>query len=106
MKIKTFSCKDCDKYLSCKSLCEAAKIYVNQDKVTKKKKEVLSGVHEYYKDQHDISATNSREELIILLYFQDHKRVTEISNMLIVSHQYVSKTVKKYQEIVKKNLKK
>lgn len=100
-QIPAFDCKECDKYKICKSLCAAAKQYANQDQ--KKQREKPIGLPHYNKYR-DIFATKSREEIIIYLFFKQHVRVTEIAIYTGVSHQFVSKVIKKYHSIIIQNL--
>jgi predicted XRE-type DNA-binding protein len=103
--IPAFNCKDCDKYTSCKSLCAAAKRYVNQGYKRKGKKEILSGVAGY-NPQNKKLVPKSKEEIIVKLFFKDHLKVTQIAEMLEIKHPHVSRTIKKYQTIIIENLKK
>ena len=101
--IPAFDCKECDKYKTCTSLCAAAKQYADQDR--KRQKEKPIGLPHYSKYR-DIFATKSKEEIIIYLFFRQHVRVTEIAIFTGVSHQFVSKVIKKYNSIIIQNLSK
>jgi len=102
-QIPAFDCKECDKYKACKTLCAAAKQYANQDH--KKQREKPIGLPSYTKYR-NIFATKSKEEIIIYLFFKQHIKVTEIAIFTGVSHQFVSKIVKKYNSIIIQNLSK
>lgn len=118
-------CQDCPKRNSCTELCEEAETYASQDYVLPEHckqcddREYCSveymesglcplcesfDVDEVSTEKTGDFVTKSNEEIIIQLFFMERKRVTQIAKIIGVSHPYVSKVVKKYKEILKKNL--
>ncbi len=45
-------------------------------------------------------------ELIIRMFFTERKKVTQIADILGISHAHVSRMIKKYKKIIAENLKK
>jgi len=121
-------CQECKKKPECVELCKKAEKYVNQDYVPPEACQFCSNrifccvdfmegnlcpikglydvdlIHPEEIDKNP--ATKSNEEIIIELFFTERMKVVQIAKIINVSHQYVSKTVKRYRELLIYNLKK
>lgn len=97
------NCLNCPLYSSCTALCNEAESYVNQDYI--KQIDLLIGKVEM-SSTCLINVTKNKEILIIEEYFFNRKKHKEIAEMIDVSRPYVTKTIKKYKAILRKNLEK
>jgi len=97
-------CQECKKEQTCKSLCKQAEKYVNQDYVPQR--EHLPEEPITYSAPFPNLATKSTEENIISMFFKGGIKQAEVAKSLNVSHQYVSKIVKKHRQIIRENLQK
>ena len=90
-------CTECPKYASCKKLCPEAEAYVNQDYVPQHEKYQNGRQATKYWPMREIEdKPRTREQsrkLKILIYqmLRDGKTPTEISHLLPITKQYVSK---------------
>lgn len=97
------NCQDCPKYLKCRQLCPDAEKYVSQDETQWQKICFTVQIEEMeIKPMSGLSTT----EAILQNYFIERTEPKEIAKNLKISKQYVYRVIKKYSEIIKKNIKK
>lgn len=107
---KKDQCQECDKKEGCKippeykPLCQKLEKYLEKEVDVKQKEKPLEITDRHCPNQWPVPPSTT--ELIIKLFFTDHKRVTQIADILGITHGHVSRTIKKYKQILQENLKK
>jgi hypothetical protein len=98
-------CPTCNKYTKCQKLCLQAERYINQDEDPDhwdKIKPVAYIEQCNKKTQPNLSTS----EIILCNYFIDRMEVKEIAILHYKSRQYVHRLIKKYTQLIIKNIKK
>jgi hypothetical protein len=117
-------CTDCPKREGCIELCPEAEAYVNQDYAPPFECQMCEdkdyctqeymesgncwkqfrGLFDEISERYGNIATIDNLQAILIMYFREHKKISEIAKSLKISHQYVSFTVKRYLKVIRRNL--
>lgn len=95
------NCLRCKKRNKCTKLCPQARRYANQDMVEPREKtfsQMDYTADEIDEQKNPFTAINLSTKLwVIKLFFRNHLSQSQIADMLYVSRQYVSRTVRQYR---------
>lgn len=86
------NCKSCQNYNTCSTICQDVLKYVEQDYIPLKEMMTPDGNMPIHGASFPVPV-KTKKQLIIQLYFFDHRKQTEIAETVGVSRQYVSKIV-------------
>lgn len=101
-RVSDFNCDMCKKKRNCKELCPPIEYYAKQDEVSQREKpKAMENIIPA-----KFPESQSTAEIIFQLFFFNHKSQQEIVELLTVSKQYVSITIRKQLKIVAQNLSK
>jgi hypothetical protein len=95
-------CSVCKDILICKRLCNKAELYVNQDNVSQNY--ALLGNNDIYVENQKWPVFQSSAEVILRMFYKEHKRGYEIAKKLKVSKQYVSEVRRNFKPLYEKKI--
>ena len=98
-------CLACKKRSTCTRLCKRAEKYVSQDEADQREKLFTAiGCSDDILDprSNPFTMINLSTKLwVVKLFFLNHVRQSQICEMMYVSRQYVSRTIKEYRPIIR-----
>lgn len=100
-----WSCDLCRLKPKCKEICPPMEYIVAQVEVEPPKEQPIENP-QYERKSTKWPESPTTSENIFCMFFFDQLSQVEIANKLYISQQYVSKVIRKYKEILIKNLRK
>ncbi len=91
-------CTMCYVHQTCKKLCNAAERFVNQDNISNKAE--LLGYEDNYVIDQKWPDNVSVPEVVLSMFFVEHKKQSIIAKTIKKSRRYVSAIIKQYAPIL------
>jgi hypothetical protein len=103
-------CKTCLKKPACKTICKKLGKHLDDIEVPQREISFTELLPNLEDDNAELQPSEWPKKATILsileLFFIDGKKQADIADIVMVSHQYISKIIKKYKPIIAENIRK